>query len=140
MNTRELTVITNPKFYEYTTIEKLSQMNLVELTICLSLLRKEQRRLKEKVYVRGMYYRATAEEVDKESEQAATAYREELEQLFYDKQGFIPTRILAEQIEFLKKKHQQCNRKIEENQRKKTKPDKPILYDFPETDDQYIDD
>ena len=49
MEIRELTVIEDPCFYQYTTIKELESFNTSELTIALSVVRKEQRRLKEKV-------------------------------------------------------------------------------------------
>lgn len=51
MEIRELIIIEDPCFYQYTTIKELESFNTSELTIALSVLRKEQRRLKEKCII-----------------------------------------------------------------------------------------
>ena len=50
MDNKMFVPINDPCFYQYTRKKELESFNTSELTIALSVLRKEQRRLKEKVY------------------------------------------------------------------------------------------
>lgn len=48
MEIRELTVIEDPCFYQYTTIKELESFNTSELTIALSVVRKEAASIERK--------------------------------------------------------------------------------------------
>ncbi|EIP8133641.1 hypothetical protein LT189_002389 [Enterococcus faecalis] len=83
--------INDPCFYQYTRKKELELFNTSELTIALSVLRKEQRRLKEKVYQKK-------DRLDKQNLKMANRRREEIEQLLFIKQGFIPEIITQKMI------------------------------------------
>lgn len=89
--TKSFIQIKDPCFYQYTDYKELKSFNTSELTIALSVLRKEQRRLKEKVYQK-------MDRLDKENLKMANKRREEIEQLLFIKQGFIPEIITQKMI------------------------------------------
>lgn len=93
MKLRELNLITDPSFYQYTSMNELQSLNGVELLHCLSLVRKEQRRLQNKVKAVGKFDRENVDPLDKENYKAITRYRKGLEQLFFDRQGYVPAQI-----------------------------------------------
>lgn len=108
MEIRELTIIEDPCFYQYTTIKELESFNTSELTIALSVLRKEQRRLKEKVYHSG-----SGDQVDKNNVKLINKYRANLEKLLFIKQGYIPDAITQNMIDTLIKNNKKSIRKLQ---------------------------
>lgn len=103
--TKSLIQIKDPCFYQYTDYKELKSFNTSELTIALSVLRKEQRRLKEKVYQK-------MDRLDKENLKMANKRREEIEQLLFIKQGYIPAVITQNMIETLIKNNKKSTQKI----------------------------
>ncbi|MDT2525147.1 hypothetical protein P7D73_18240 [Enterococcus raffinosus] len=101
MKLRKLEIIEDPCFYQYVTEKDLEKFNTIELTIALSVLRVEQRRLQDKVQVRGTYNKKTAEKIDRDNFFAIRNYRKSLEQILFDKQGFIPAQITKPTIDKL---------------------------------------
>lgn len=108
MEIRELTIIEDPYFYQYTTIKELESFNTSELTIALSVVRKEQRRLKEKVYHSG-----SGDQVDKNNVKLINKYRAKLEKLLCIKQGYIPDAITQNMIDTLIKNNKKSIQKIQ---------------------------
>lgn len=108
MEIRELIIIEDPCFYQYTTIKELESFNTSELTIALSVLRKEQRRLKEKVYHSG-----SGDQVDKNNVKLIIKYRVNLEKLLFIKQGYIPDAITQNMIDTLIKNNKKSIRKLQ---------------------------
>jgi SET domain-containing protein len=108
MEIRELIIIEDPCFYQYTTIKELESFNTSELTIALSVLRKEQRRLKEKVYHSG-----SGDQVDKNNVKLINKYRANLEKLLFIKQGYIPDAITQNMIDTLIKNNKKSIQKIQ---------------------------
>jgi hypothetical protein len=108
MEIRELTIIEDPCFYQYTTIKELESFNTSELTIALSVVRKEQRRLKEKVYHSG-----SGDQVDKNNVKLINKYRANLEKLLFIKQGYIPDAITQNMIDTLIKTTKKSIQKIQ---------------------------
>ncbi|EMJ6878512.1 hypothetical protein RD719_003032 [Enterococcus faecalis] len=108
MEIRKLTIIEDPCFYQYTTIKELESFNTSELTIALSVLRKEQRRLKEKVYHSG-----SGDQVDKNNVKLINKYRANLEKLLFIKQGYIPDAITQNMIDTLIKNNKKSIQKIQ---------------------------
>lgn len=104
MEIRELTIIEDPCFYQYTTIKELESFNTSELTIALSVVRKEQRRLKEKVYHSG-----SGDQVDKNNVKLINKYRANLEKLLFIKQGYIPDAITQNMIDTLIKNNKKIH-------------------------------
>lgn len=104
MKTRTVNIIEDPCFYQYFDPADLSEMNCIELTKMLSLARREQRRLREKVFVRGIYYRKNAEALDKQNEKEVTRVRTLIEGELFDKQGYIPVNITDKLIHTMLKK------------------------------------
>ncbi|WPH48380.1 hypothetical protein SHT67_14180 (plasmid) [Enterococcus faecalis] len=107
MELRELTIIEDPCFYQYTRIKALESFNTSELTIALSVIRKEQRRLKEKVYHSG-----SGDQVDKNNVKFIKRYRAKLEELLFIKQGYIPDAITQNMIDTLIKNNRKSLKKI----------------------------
>ncbi len=107
MEIRELIIIEDPCFYQYTTIKELESFNTSELTIALSVLRKEQRRLKEKVYHSG-----SGDQVDKNNVKLINKYRANLEKLLFIKQGYIPDAITQNMIDTLIKNNKNPYRRF----------------------------
>lgn len=107
MEIRELTIIEDPCFYQYTTIKELESFNTSELTIALSVVRKEQRRLKEKVYHSG-----SGDQVDKNNVKLINKYRANLEKLLFIKQGYIPDAITQNMIDTLIKNNKNPYRRF----------------------------
>ena len=108
MEIRELTIIEDPCFYQYTTIKELESFNTSELTVALSVLRKEQRRLKEKVYHSG-----SGDQVDKNNVKLINKYRANLEKLLFIKQVYIPDAITQNMIDTLIKNNKKSIQKIQ---------------------------
>ena len=100
MEIRELTIIEDPCFYQYTTIKELESFNTSEL--------KEQRRLKEKVYHSG-----SGDQVDKNNVKLINKYRAHLEKLLFIKQGYIPDAITQNMIDTLIKNNKKSIQKLQ---------------------------
>jgi hypothetical protein len=109
MEIRELTIIEDPCFYQYTTIKELESFNTSELTIALSVVRKEQRRLKEK----KVYHSGSGDQVDKNNVKLINKYRANLEKLGFIKQGYIPDAITQNMIDTLIKNNKKSIQKIQ---------------------------
>lgn len=105
MKTRALHLTNDPRFFLYENEEDFQHMNIIELTARLKLVRKELRNLTEKTMVRGSYYRKNADTLDIENQKKAARTRELLEQLLFDKQGYVPKMITDTQIRTLINQH-----------------------------------
>lgn len=101
MNHKSLDIINDPQFYQYTTLKDLELMNTSELTIHLSIIRKEQRRLKEKCYQRGHIKKSSADSLDFNNLADVNKTRERIESLLFEKQGYIPQTITQKMIDNL---------------------------------------
>ncbi len=82
--------------------------NKSELTIALSVVRKEQRRLKEKVF-----HSQSGDQVDKNNVKLINKYIANLERLLFIKQGYILDAIMQNMIDTLTKNNSKSIRKIQ---------------------------
>lgn len=98
---KEFEVVIDPRFYQYTEKHELSAMNTSELTICLSLARKEQRRLKEKCYYRGNMKKSNVDVLDLQDLEDVEIARNTIELLLFEKQGYVPPTITQKMIDSL---------------------------------------
>lgn len=93
---QEMKIIEDPCFYQYTPVKELNTLNTSELTIALSVLRKEQRRLKEKVFrsfPKDPLYKSNLRLLNRR--------RKDVEELLFIKQGYIPDVITQNMIDTL---------------------------------------
>ncbi|MGM0183329.1 hypothetical protein [Enterococcus sp. AZ102] len=112
MKIRELNIIDDPSFYQYTTSSELTKLNMIELIHALSLTRKEQRRLQEKCKAVGIYDKKNASELDKQNYKEITRFRGNLEQVVFDKLGYVPAQITENMLHTLIKNHQKTVKKL----------------------------
>ncbi|MBL1227231.1 hypothetical protein [Enterococcus sp. BWR-S5] len=105
---RTLDLTEDPSFYQYESAGELSTMNSIELTKRLYLLRKENRRLSEKIY---RTKNRSSDQIDKDNLKKTETYLEQIENLLIEKQGYFPYRVDQSMIAKEIKKHEACRKK-----------------------------
>lgn len=110
---KELTITKDPSFYQYTDFKELDTFTTSELTIALRILRQEQRRLQDKTSVRGrLYERSGADPIDKKNLQQVEKYRDQVEVLLAEKQGYIPSNLTDKAIDKIISEYKKTYQKL----------------------------